>query len=160
MLWSYYRWCEKGNETAQVIFRIINNAFFVVPVVLLFIFAGRLDSYFLRTVAVIGGVLWFLISSTSKIYFNCKMRHLPPAQWNKWNRCGTEDFLVRWGLTLGLTVVAGIPLWLYLLTKLMFGPSNFVENAILLGMFLYVGGFLQFIIICFWIYMLSHVWTD
>lgn len=160
MLWSYYRWCEKSGEIVQVICRIANNLFFVAPAILLFIFAGGLDNYLLRVAAVVGGVLWFVLSSTSKIYFNCKMKRLFPNQWNKWNRCGTEDFLVRWGLTLGSTAVAGIPFWLYLSARWVFGPSDFVENVILLGIFLYVGGFLQLILICVWIYMLYHIWTD
>ncbi len=71
-----------------------------------------------------------------------------------------SDFGTNCILTLILSFVCGIPIWLYLLAKHVFNPHGFLENLVLVGFGTWALGATQGLLLLLFIGGLLKIWLD
>lgn len=63
-------------------------------------------------------------------------------------------------LTVLATVVCYIPLWIFLLFRLLLQPEGFWQKLVLFGMGFWILGGIQLILIIIWAIVLFAIWGD
>ena len=74
-----------------------------------------------------------------------------------WHR--VKEILIRSGLTLVATIVASIPLLLFLGVEHLTSPEGFWQKLVLYGFGLWILGIIQFILFICWIVALIFIWS-
>ena len=57
-----------------------------------------------------------------------------------------------------ITLICYIPLWIYLLFRLILNPDGFWQNFFLVGMGVYFLGSLQAVLFLLWLYLMLLIW--
>ena len=68
--------------------------------------------------------------------------------------------LIKLGLSILVTAVAFIPLWIFLIAQNLLSPEGFWQKLVLYGAGIYLLGFTQVILLITWIIVLVAIWTD
>lgn len=71
-----------------------------------------------------------------------------------------KNFLFKIIASLVCIGIAGIPTWLFLTAKAMTNPEGFWQTIILGGLFIYLGGGLQLILLVVLCIFLYFIWND
>ncbi len=70
-----------------------------------------------------------------------------------------KDTLGRFLGFIGLTVLCFGPLEGYLLANFVFEPKGFWQNFLLVGVAVYIGGTMQFVLFLIWILLVCYLWS-
>jgi hypothetical protein len=69
-----------------------------------------------------------------------------------------NDLVHQVFLTVGATIFAFVPLWIYLLAKFVLRPNGFWRKLFLLSFFVWIFGVLQLYFFVLWIGFIKNVW--
>ena len=71
-----------------------------------------------------------------------------------------RETLTRTIFTAVVLAVGLIPLWIYLLAKLVFSPEGFWQNLVLAGIGIYFLGAFQLVFLGFALFLIYYIWTS
>jgi hypothetical protein len=69
-------------------------------------------------------------------------------------------FLQKLFMSVVLTLICGIPTWLFLGIRYLSGPEGFWQNFALIIIYIWIGGVFQFILFFIWISGLLALWNE
>ncbi|MEK7115257.1 MAG: hypothetical protein AAB847_02775 [Patescibacteria group bacterium] len=155
MLWKLYRW----HSGLKQLWHFIVSMLMAVAILATVFVASEINKHqenVLIKYSIASVTMLTLITLiVSRMYFAKKV------QWKKeLDGRETNDFLVRWCVTIISMAAAGIPTWLFLLAKASLQPEEFWEKLALTGLGLFFGGLFQIVLLVIFVVWLFIVWGD